>query len=889
MRIVRDRLSASIAAVSALAAAFAGAQVLPTGPAAPGARKVQVPASRAWTPTGVTLRQDQLVRIEASGTIDAAREEAGAAEPDELRLRSGKVLKGDCIDVGKDEIVFRSEEGAKAYRRSDVLALIFGNPGGGRPAVASHLQVPPHGRTDAPGTFPYPEAPALALIGRIADGKPFLVGSGRAFAAGASGELLLGPNDGDVADNSGAWSVEIYTETGAAPGEPSGPGVPQAAESSGVVTPGEGGVIRLPGAQTTLTVPPGAVERDTTIRLTQFHYPQPLRGGPLSELYLEPSGLRLKKAATLTMVVPPGKDADTLTVHSLSTANEPVPSGGGVNLCRWIPDCRFEAATRTLTVPIEHFSWFVAGDEEPMYLVFEIPGKYLRKGDILCTLSDRLKGERGGSWWMGHVGMYLGTKDPSGTTNDGQTIIESQVRDPMYGYPRHGPQFSTLTNFIHYRNNQHLYMGARKPLPYRYKEVTDSQRTLIAAYACELEKAKVGFAHLGWMPMELPFDNVLGLVGNGISCIAMVERSYQAAGIYVIPAFFSKQVLLHRPIWSPIGEYVNTAPVNEVEIGVGEKLEDIIVKGVTKERLSNPLGYLTRRGADYYDDWEFFKFTVSELPGSENEALTQEAIRTQRAKLIQNGQFSFTAEQKEAGKTLAFRFTVEDVKHRRGTREETLFVKVRDREERRPVWLLKAGFPAIDPYKAAGKGEEVVDGGKKPPFEFYVTHQYTAVTEQRISSRRRMVIRNEPVYDWSFDFNVGSEVPRAIRPGQTLSVRVTGTAAAALEKGGYRTNSSFDISSSGALYRDRTEGPGPNEPPRDLTVGWVKDKLYPKAERTFHFKVNESNLDTTMSLSLDLLAKYEWEKKEMTQRELQDYLTRTQRSAPRPAARRQGR
>lgn len=58
--------------------------------------------------------------------------------------------------------------------------------------------------------YPVPAAPAGALIGRIGDGKPFLIGLGRtAIAMQGSGRLHLGINDDDVRDNSGTFNVAI--------------------------------------------------------------------------------------------------------------------------------------------------------------------------------------------------------------------------------------------------------------------------------------------------------------------------------------------------------------------------------------------------------------------------------------------------------------------------------------------------------------------------------------------------------------------------------------------------------------------------------------------------------------------------------------------------------
>ena len=58
--------------------------------------------------------------------------------------------------------------------------------------------------------YPVPAVAAGALIGRVGDGAPFLIGLGRtAVAMPGSGRLHLGINDDDVRDNSGSFAVRI--------------------------------------------------------------------------------------------------------------------------------------------------------------------------------------------------------------------------------------------------------------------------------------------------------------------------------------------------------------------------------------------------------------------------------------------------------------------------------------------------------------------------------------------------------------------------------------------------------------------------------------------------------------------------------------------------------
>jgi hypothetical protein len=52
-----------------------------------------------------------------------------------------------------------------------------------------------------------PDAPAGALIGRIDNGQPFLIGRNTSVRMPSDGTLFLGINDDNVSDNSGDFRV----------------------------------------------------------------------------------------------------------------------------------------------------------------------------------------------------------------------------------------------------------------------------------------------------------------------------------------------------------------------------------------------------------------------------------------------------------------------------------------------------------------------------------------------------------------------------------------------------------------------------------------------------------------------------------------------------------
>jgi hypothetical protein len=100
--------------------------------------------------------------------------------------------------------------------------------------VNASSQAPPSGLTGgpqvdaqcAPGVnhngFLVPELPCLSLVGKIGSGGvPFEIGASTSFVAPASGELFLGVNDNNLADNSGGWVASINQIGGnSAPSQP---------------------------------------------------------------------------------------------------------------------------------------------------------------------------------------------------------------------------------------------------------------------------------------------------------------------------------------------------------------------------------------------------------------------------------------------------------------------------------------------------------------------------------------------------------------------------------------------------------------------------------------------------------------------------------------------
>jgi hypothetical protein len=89
--------------------------------------------------------------------------------------------------------------------------LTFGAAGQIRlSANRTHISSPAGAGATRSPNYPVPTAPVGALIARVGDGAPFLIGMARtSFTMQGNGRLYLGINDDDVRDNSGAYQVNI--------------------------------------------------------------------------------------------------------------------------------------------------------------------------------------------------------------------------------------------------------------------------------------------------------------------------------------------------------------------------------------------------------------------------------------------------------------------------------------------------------------------------------------------------------------------------------------------------------------------------------------------------------------------------------------------------------
>jgi hypothetical protein len=147
----RDFKSSEVAQILLHPLSSAAASTASSAVQAPGTPSgtFNVAGNQPWTATGLTVRRGQQIRINASGDIMVSS--AASSGP------------------------------------------------GGSPAA-----------TVAASRYPVQGAPVGALIGRIGNGKPFLIGAtNEPVTMVSNGQLFLGINDDHVGDNSGNYSVAI--------------------------------------------------------------------------------------------------------------------------------------------------------------------------------------------------------------------------------------------------------------------------------------------------------------------------------------------------------------------------------------------------------------------------------------------------------------------------------------------------------------------------------------------------------------------------------------------------------------------------------------------------------------------------------------------------------
>jgi hypothetical protein len=232
-------------------------------------RQVIVRTSQADEPR---IPVDQVAYIDFGGTPDPPNMHLSGSQ-EAVVMRDGSVQKGQIIELGHTNkadlsspflVIFKNENGEERRLQSNQVARVYfagGQPSSGSggsggtgvtpPAPSQGYTVSsqqqwsqtgivlnrgevftvkasgdvtiggdgnpkstPAGAGQTHPSNPLPNAQSGALIGRIANGQPFLIGNQTRISAPAAGQLFLGINDSYVADNQGAYQVEIQRTGG---------------------------------------------------------------------------------------------------------------------------------------------------------------------------------------------------------------------------------------------------------------------------------------------------------------------------------------------------------------------------------------------------------------------------------------------------------------------------------------------------------------------------------------------------------------------------------------------------------------------------------------------------------------------------------------------------
>jgi hypothetical protein len=330
-----------------------------------------------------------------------------------------------------------------------------------------------------------------------------------------------------------------------------------------------GGRIDLPDG-TSLEIPPGALAEDATITITTPKN-QTDAGGFL--IYqLGPSGTTFSKPVTLTVPYTDRPQGDPLiSAWEYSTVTPLVDLGS--EKTRWqdlAPSAR-DMENNRVSFELQHFSFVLLAVAVPKYahIVKDIPPEYLLPGDILFALTT-LSGKPGPDFNPGHVGMFVGGRDPC-TDAISDRVIEATP-------PRVAS--SKLATFK--TAFGHQYLGARRP----GGGLTYGDRAGIVTY---LER-QIGKDYGSAVPgtdIQIP-------VGEGnidelaFSCVGLAEAALDSIDKGVIPALNEAFASVPLELWA------TTVPVSDITVEVGDQV-DIPVVGLVLHP-SSPWALTTVRG-----------------------------------------------------------------------------------------------------------------------------------------------------------------------------------------------------------------------------------------------------------------------------------------------------
>lgn len=319
--------------------------------------------------------------------------------------------------------------------------------------------------------------------------------------------------------------------------------IPGAVKNSLVIYPDEGGIVHLPSIAGNgwLEIPPGALNEPTNISIYALNESTPGR----LHLGFEPSGLKFNTPVKLTIHYPLEDDESIplIQFYHISEQNDLIDMGS--EQLRWAlyNNVKLDEETQMISGEMNHFSTSLIffGTQRVAYLIFNIPGKYLRPGDAVFVLTGGSSLEY--NWYPGHIGMIRSINTTTGET----TVIESTSGGGASGVVD-GVQ---LDNLVSFKSGTHVFMGARRPVG---EVFTEAERIA----AVNFSEVRIGEDYSIWgSPLS-------GGPTVGWSCSGLVEASWDDVkrGSMGTWDFFP----------SPVEMWEATIPINEIEVVVGEEV-----------------------------------------------------------------------------------------------------------------------------------------------------------------------------------------------------------------------------------------------------------------------------------------------------------------------------
>lgn len=347
---------------------------------------------------------------------------------------------------------------------------------------------------------------------------------------------------------------------------------------SALVPAATGGTVRFADG-TRIEIPPGALAEDTTITLTRPSPGSYDTRALLTAVALEPHGLTLKAPATLVLGYgePPPDGVASLVLVSASRLNPPVVVGGQVAPYAVVP-MTVDEGSRQISASIEHFSWYGLNSTPRIHLALELPGKYLKNGDILYTLTGG-QGFTNATAFPMHVGLFV--EDATHDSVIESTIPSEKCTDHYFRGVATNSYVGTLDKNLGLANigftelcGEHVFLGARVPHETDAVAITGAVRASVVAAA----KKRVGDPY-GILTLDSPgwgtgtFGGPL-TVGTGTSCVELTEDAWEDAGInvVVVPDIFL----------TPHAQFLATRTVDVIRVEVGEEVRIPLI-GVARE------------------------------------------------------------------------------------------------------------------------------------------------------------------------------------------------------------------------------------------------------------------------------------------------------------------